>query len=137
MQTALPWLVLLTFCALTWWVTPRRVVAAQFFDGRQDDGQPPGVWMVAMSAAFTSVFAKSNANASDLAYGYGLTGGLGYMVYYLSCVVSGFAIYLPRTRGGYRSLPYFLVTLVVFGGGEARTGKLGCEHLVRRGSESA
>ena len=110
MQTVAPWLVLLAFCALTWWVTPRRVAAAQFFDGRQDDGQAPGVWMVAMSAAVTWVFAKSIANASDLAYGYGVAGGLGYTVYYLSFVVAGFAIYLLRTRGGYRSLPHFLVS---------------------------
>ncbi len=104
LQTAAPWLVLLEFCALIWWVTPWRVAATQFFDGRQNDGRPPGVWMVAMSAAVTWVFAKSIANASDLAYGYGLTGGLGYPVYYLSFVVAGAAIYLLRTRGGYRSL---------------------------------
>ncbi len=110
MQTAAPWLVLLAFCGLTWLVTPRRVAAAQFFDGRQNDGRPPGVWMVAMSAAVTWVFAKSIANASDLAYGYGLTGGIGYTVYYLSFVVAGLAIYLLRTRGGYRSLPHFLVS---------------------------
>jgi len=110
LQTAAPWLVLLAFCALTWWVTPRRVAAAQFFDGRQDDGRPPGVVMVAMSAAVTWVFAKSIANASDLAYGYGLTGGIGYTVYYLSFVVAGFAIYLLRTRGGYSSLPHFLIS---------------------------
>ncbi len=110
MQTAAPWLVLLAFCALTWWVTPRRVVAAQFFDGRQNDGRPPGVLMVAISAAVTWVFAKPIANASDLAYAYGLTGGIGYTVCYPSFVVAGFAIYLLRTRGEYRSLPHFLVS---------------------------
>jgi Na+/proline symporter len=66
--------------------------------------------MVAMSAAITWVFAKSIANASDLAYSYGLAGGAGYTVYYLSFVVAGVAIYLLRTRGGYRSLPHFLVS---------------------------
>lgn len=104
-----PWLVLLAFAALTWFVTPRRVGAAQFFDGRTDAGRAPGVWMVAMSAAITWVFAKSIANASDLAFGYGLTGGIGYTIYYLSFVVAGIAIYLLRTRGGYRSLPQFLI----------------------------
>jgi Na+/proline symporter len=110
LRTIGPWLVLLAFSALTWWVTPRRVNAAQFFDGRRDDGRPPGVLMVAMSAAITWVFAKSIANASDLAYGYGLTGGIGYALYYLSFVVAGVAIYLLRTRGGYLSLPHFLVS---------------------------
>jgi SSS family solute:Na+ symporter len=110
MQTAGPWLVLAAFSTLTWWATPRRVNAAQFFDGRRDGGQPPGVLMVAMSAAITWVFAKSIANASDLAYGYGLTGGIGYTLYYLSFVVAGVAIYLLRSRGGYVSLPHFLVS---------------------------
>lgn len=109
MQSLAPWIVLLAFCALTWWVTPRRVTSPQFFDGRRNDGSPPGVWMVAMSAAVTWVFAKSIANASDLAYGYGLSGGIGYTLYYLSFVVAGVAIYVMRTRGGYRSLPHLLV----------------------------
>lgn len=45
-----------------------------------------------MSAAVTWVFAKSIANASDLAYGYGLMGGLGYTVYYLGFLVAGVVI---------------------------------------------
>jgi hypothetical protein len=28
---------------LAWWATPRRLDADQFFDGRQEDGHPPGV----------------------------------------------------------------------------------------------
>jgi SSS family solute:Na+ symporter len=103
-----PWIVLAAFCALTWWVTPCEVSAAQFFDGRTAAGRPPGVWMVAMSAAITWVFAKSIANASDLAYGYGLSGGVGYALYYLSFVVAGVAICLIRSRGQYRSLSHLL-----------------------------
>jgi solute:Na+ symporter, SSS family len=109
-QTIAPWLVLLAFSALTWWATPRRVDSAQFFDSRSNDGQLPSVLMVAMSAAITWVFAKSIANASDLAYSYGLSGGIGYTIYYLSFVVAGVTIYMLRTRGGYRSLPHFLVS---------------------------
>ncbi len=108
MATTAPWLVLLAFCALTWWVTPARVGVAQFFDGRRADGRPPGIWMVAMSAAVTWVFAKSIANASALGMSYGITGGIGYALYYLSFVVAGVAIYLLRTRGGWASLPQFL-----------------------------
>ena len=52
MQAIAPWLVLLAFSALTWWVTPRRVNAAQFFDGRTDSGRPPGVLMVAMGTVW-------------------------------------------------------------------------------------
>lgn len=62
-----------------------------------------------MSAAITWIFAKSIANASDLSFAFGITGGIGYTIYYLSFVVAGVAIYLLRTRGGYRSLSHMLV----------------------------
>ncbi|MGI4977195.1 MAG: hypothetical protein ACRYG6_09660 [Janthinobacterium lividum] len=118
MAVLAPWIVLAAFCALTWWVTPREVSAPQFFDGRTRDGAPPGVLMVAMSAAITWVFAKSIANASDLAYGYGLSGGIGYALYYLSFVVAGVAIYLIRRGGRYRSLSHLLAEK--YGAGCAR-----------------
>jgi SSS family solute:Na+ symporter len=62
-----------------------------------------------MSAAITWIFAKSITNASDLSFAFGITGGIGYTIYYLSFVVAGVAIYFLRTRGGYRSLPHMLV----------------------------
>ena len=94
---------------MTWWVTPRKVEAGQFFNGRSDAGAAPGIWLVAMSAAITWIFAKSIANASDLSFAFGITGGIGYTIYYLSFVVAGVAIYLLRIRGGYRSLSHMLV----------------------------
>lgn len=108
-ETVAPWVILAIYCAITWWVTPRRVNSPQFFDGRTADGAPPSVWLVAMSAAITWIFAKSIANAADLSYAFGLTGGIGYTIYYLSFIVAGLAIYLIRTRGGHRSLAEFLV----------------------------
>jgi SSS family solute:Na+ symporter len=108
-DTFAPWLILAAYCAVTWWATPRRVNSPQFFDGRAADGAPPSVWLVAMSAAITWVFAKSIANAADLSFAFGITGGIGYTIYYLSFAVAGVAIYLIRTRGGYGSLPEFLV----------------------------
>lgn len=104
-----PWAVLATACAVTWMATPRRVTSPQFLDGRGQDGALPGLWLVAVSAAITWIFAKSIANAADLAYAFGIAGGLGYTLYYLSFIVAGVAIYLLRTRGHYRSLPHFLV----------------------------
>ena len=109
MQSAAPWIVLAAYCLVTWWVTPRKVEAGQFFNGRSDAGAAPGIWLVAMSAAITWIFAKSIANASDLSFAFGITGGIGYTIYYLSFVVAGVAIYLLRTRGGYRSLSHMLV----------------------------
>ena len=109
MREYAPWIVLAGYCLVTWWVTPRRVEAEQFFNGRNSAGQAPGIWLVAMSAAITWIFAKSIANASDLSFAFGLTGGIGYTIYYLSFVVAGVAIYFLRVRGGYRSLPHMLV----------------------------
>ena len=109
MESMAPWIVLAAYCLVTWLVTPRKVNQEQFFDGRNNTGSPPGVWLVAMSAAITWIFAKSIANASDLSFTFGLTGGIGYTIYYFSFVVAGVAIYFLRTRGGYRSLPHMLV----------------------------
>jgi len=108
-QSAAPWIVLAAYCLVTWWVTPRKVEAGQFFNRRSDTGADPGIWLVAMSAAITWIFAKSITNASDLSFAFGITGGVGYTIYYLSFVVAGVAIYFLRTRGGYRSLPHMLV----------------------------
>lgn len=104
-----PWAVLAVACGVTWMATPRRVTSPQFFDGRRSDGALPGLWLVAVSAAITWIFAKSIANAADLSYAFGITGGLGYTLYYLSFIVAGVVIYLLRTRGHYRSLTHFLV----------------------------
>ena len=109
MESAAPWIVLAAYCLVTWWVTPRKVEASQFFNGRSNTGATPGVWLVAMSAAITWIFAKSIANASDLSFAFGVTGGIGYTIYYLSFVIAGVAIYFLRTRGGYRSLPHMLI----------------------------
>ena len=108
-QSAAPWIVLAAYCLVTWWVTPRKVEAGQVFNGRSNSGAVPGVWLVAMSAAITWIFAKSIANASDLSFAFGIAGGIGYTIYYFSFVVAGVAIYFLRTRGGYRSLPHMLV----------------------------
>lgn len=104
-----PWVVLAAYCVVTWLATPRRVTSSQFFDGRSRSGSPPSVWLVAMSAAITWIFAKSIANAANLAYAFGPLGGIGYALYYLSFAVAGIAIYVLRTRGSYRSLAQFLV----------------------------
>lgn len=108
MQSAAPWIVLAAYCLVTWWVTPRKVEAGQFFDGRNETGAAPGIWLVAMSAAITWIFSKSIANAADLSFAFGITGGIGYTIYYFSFLVAGVAIYALRTRGGYRSLPHML-----------------------------
>ena len=109
MESMAPWIVLAAYCLITWLVTPRKVNQNQFFDGRDNTGATPGIWLVAMSAAITWIFAKSIANAADLSFAFGLTGGIGYTIYYLSFVVAGVTIYFMRTRGGYRSLPHMLV----------------------------
>jgi hypothetical protein len=104
-----PWAVLAGYCAVVWLISPRRVSARQFFAGGSEGGAPPGLWVLVFSAAITWVFAKSIANAADLARTFGPIGGIGYATYYLSFAVAGIAIYLLRTRGGHTSLSGFLI----------------------------
>ncbi len=117
-QVLAPWVVLVVYCAMTWIAVPRRVSSFQFFDGRAGTGKPPGLWLVAASAAITWIFAKSIVNASDLSFNFGVIGGIGYTIYYFSFVVAGVAIYLLRIKGGYHSLPHFLTEK--YGGTAAR-----------------
>jgi hypothetical protein len=50
MESMAPWIVLAAYCLVNWLVTPRKVNQEQFFDGRNNAGSAPGVWLVAMSA---------------------------------------------------------------------------------------
>jgi Na+/proline symporter len=107
--TVLPWLVMLGYGALVWRLAPRSASPAGFFTGGSDGGRAPGLWLLAASAAITWIFAKSIANSAGLAYAFGITGAIGYALYYLSFLTAGVAIYLIRTRAGDASLPAFLV----------------------------
>ena len=104
-----PWVVFAVYGIVTTLAIPRRVGVQQFFNGGAGNGAPPGVWLVAASAAITWIFAKSIVNVSDLSLAFGPTGAIGYTIYYLSFVVAGVTIYLLRVRGGYRSLMHYLV----------------------------
>ena len=104
-----PWAVLAGYCLLVWRFSPRGVTSRQFFGGQSATGTAPGLWLLVFSAAITWVFAKSIANAADLANAFGPIGGLGYATYYLSFFVAAGAIYFIRVRGGHCSLPAFLV----------------------------
>ena len=104
-----PWAVLLGYCGIVWLFSPKRVSAPQFFSGGGEDGAVPGLWLLVFSAAITWVFAKSIANAAGLSKAFGILGGIGYATYYFSFAVVAVVIYLLRTRGGYTSLPGFLV----------------------------
>lgn len=106
---ALPWIVLIGYCALVWRLAPSAVTTGGFFGGTSRKGAPPGLWLLVASAAITWIFAKSISNSAGLAYAFGVTGAVGYALYYLSFVTAGVAIYLIRTRGGDASLPAFLV----------------------------
>ena len=106
---ALPWIILIGYCALVWRMTPSTVTAGGFFAGTSRKGAEPGLWLLVASAAITWIFAKSIANSAGLAFAFGITGAIGYALYYLSFATAGVAIYLIRTRGGDKSLPAFLV----------------------------
>lgn len=113
MLTTLNWILLLAYGGFVYGVvqrtTPHRVSATEFFDGESSRGKAPELWILVASAAITWIFAKSISNAAALANAFGITGGIGYALYYLSFITAAIAIYFIRVRGGYRSLPEFLV----------------------------
>ena len=81
--------------------------AKQFF-AANSKGKTPNFGMLTGSLIISWVFAKSIANASDLGFEYGVTGGLAYASYYASFLVAGVIIYRMRTKGGIKSIPSFL-----------------------------
>jgi SSS family solute:Na+ symporter len=89
--------------------TPSRVSATAFFDGESTTGRAPSLWLLVASAAISWIFAKSIDNAASLAAAFGIWGGLGYGLYYLSFITAAIALYFLRVRGGYQSIPEFLV----------------------------
>ena len=108
-ESFLPWLVMIGYGLLVWWMAPRSATATSFFGGGSNEGRAPGLWLLIASAAISWIFAKSIANSAGLAYAFGLTGSIGYAIYYLSFLTAGIAIYVIRTRAGDASLPAFLV----------------------------
>ena len=106
--TVAPWAVLLGYATLIWWLSPTRVSPRQFYGGESDDGIPPSTVLLVASAAISWLFAKSIANAAALGAAFGIWGGIGYSLYYLSFAVAAVGIYSIRTRGGYTSLAHFL-----------------------------
>ncbi len=107
LQTLLPWLVLAGYCGLLIAVVPRNVSAGQFFGGTSGQGNPPGLWLLTASAAISWIFAKSINNAAGLAAAFGVSGGIGYGIYYLRFVVAAVGIRYIRARG-HTSLSGFL-----------------------------
>jgi len=110
LEMILPWFVLGTYGVIVLRMSPISVTPSQFFSGRSSSGDEPGLWLLVASAAITWIFAKSIANAANLAGAFGMAGGIGYALYYLSFVVAGIAIYLIRVKGGHTSLAGFLTS---------------------------
>ncbi|MFK8186177.1 MAG: Na+/proline symporter [Phormidesmis sp.] len=114
LSTALVWLLLAAYgffiYRLVKKTTPDRVSATAFFEGQSQRGQAPGLWLLVSSAAISWIFAKSIDNAATLGNAFGIAGGVGYAMYYLSFLTAAIALYYLRTRGGYRSIPEFLVS---------------------------
>ncbi|MCB0713574.1 MAG: Na+/proline symporter [Ignavibacteriae bacterium] len=110
LSTLLPWIVLLAYCGVLITVVPRNVSAKQFFGGTSEKGAAPGLWLLVASAAISWIFAKSINNAAGLAATFGVTGGIGYSIYYLSFIVAAVGIWFIRKRGGYSSLSNFLTS---------------------------
>ncbi|WP_017303700.1 hypothetical protein [Spirulina subsalsa] len=109
MEVVLTWTLLLGYGFFIYQTvqktTPHWVSAIAFFQGESEQGTPPGLWLLVFSAAISWIFAKSIENAASLAQAFGISGGIGYGIYYISFITAGIVIYLLRCRGGYHSLP--------------------------------
>jgi len=114
LSTILVWTLLAGYCIFIYVLvkktTPVKVSASEFFGGLSERGQAPGLWLLVSSAAISWIFAKSIDNAATLGGAFGITGSIGYAIYYLSFVTAAIALYFLRTKGGYRSIPEFLVS---------------------------
>ena len=80
-------------------VQPLRYISFPGFSGGNEAGYVPAFWVLVFRAAITWVFVKSIDNAANLGQAFGITGGNGYAIYYLSFAVAVFTIYFIRTRG--------------------------------------
>lgn len=101
------WVLVIGTSALLIFLSPLAKTAAQFFTAKSK-GKSPNFWMLSGSLIISWVFAKSIANASDLGFKYGVTGGLAYASYYASFLVAGVVIYRMRVVGGIESIHSFL-----------------------------
>lgn len=106
--SALPWVILAGYAGLIFWLLPASTSPEQFYGGKDERGNQPTFWLLVSSSVISWIFAKSIANASNMASQFGILGGIGYSLYYIGFLVAGLVIYLLRTRGGYRSLSHFL-----------------------------
>ncbi|MFQ4140035.1 Na+/proline symporter [Nodosilinea sp. PGN35] len=113
-ESTLTWALLAGYGGLLFYLvrqtTPDKVTPPEFFEGQSSTGQAPGLWLLVASAAISWIFAKSIDNAASLGQTFGVLGGIGYAIYYLSFVTAAIALYYIRTRGGFRSIPEFLVS---------------------------
>ena len=96
------------YMVAVWLVAPKKTEIAQFFNGQSKTQAEPTFWLLAASAAISWIFAKSVVNSASLTHSFGLWGGFGYSLYYLSFIVVAITVYFLRVRGGYRSLPAFI-----------------------------
>jgi Na+/proline symporter len=101
------WVLVIGTSTLLIFVSPLAKTAGQFFTANRK-GVTPNFWVLSGSLIISWVFAKSIANAADLGFEYGITGGLAYASYYASFLVAGVVIYRMRVKGGVKSIHTFL-----------------------------
>jgi SSS family solute:Na+ symporter len=101
------WMLVIGTSVLLIFLSPLAKTAGQFFKATRK-GKSPNFWVLSGSLIISWVFAKSIANASDLGFRFGTTGGLAYASYYASFIVAGIIIYRMRVKGGVQSIHTFL-----------------------------
>lgn len=88
--------------------SPRSPTVEAFFRGRNEQGQPPGVWTLTFSQVTTWIFARSLLNAGILGYFFGIAGAIAYTAYYGSFLTGWLIVDRLRFHHGVDNVQTFL-----------------------------
>ncbi len=102
------WALVLLFGIGFFFVAPFSRSVSEFFTAKSGKGKAPGVFLLTSSLTISWIFAKSITNAADLGAEFGLVGGIGYGIYYLSFITAGVVLVQLRVKGGFTSIHHFL-----------------------------
>jgi solute:Na+ symporter, SSS family len=103
----LQWVFLIAGFALLFLIAPRAISVQEFFKGSSVQHEPSYFALVS-SLVISWIFAKSIMNAADLGFSFGIVGGVGYGMYYMSFFVVGLVVSRLRNEFGFESLHEYM-----------------------------